>query len=597
MPLLRGTLAEHALARRIGDKPVTELEVADWAIQCLRGLADLLHARNVVHRDIKPSNLLLDDQRGIVIANFGVARDVERASDLTRTGDVVGSDLYMADEQRQRAATVTGKADVFALARTLHEVLTGKYSPLAGKGVAGKTGDILRRMGAQDPDDRPTASEAEAAFSKILAELRPASAPATGPAAPESAGLRKYRAELKAFLTSVDGLTDGRKERLADIAETADLDAAVCALVAEHLARDREVVQFAKRRAEVPVAEAESAGKLVEAAEAKRQAEAVQLEAGRFAADVARKEWEAAESKRVPLVRLTLTAQAGKYGVMLTEAAGYCRVKEVVAGGAAERGGMRVGDLVVTLDDLSCQGLRPPAIATMLQGALEHTVVVLRPAGSSILAGKSGADTPKTRDEGDAMPNFDGAADRFVDCGDGTVADKLRGLVWQQGDLGKDLNWADAKGYAKSLKLGGQVGWRLPTIAELGSLVDDRRPFGEKNAAVFRNGDRGFWSCTLHPTFAIESLYEQSAREVWSVDFYLGKRVNDPVTFDYRVRCVRTHDESPVAYGTVKKQVDKLKASARPRQSSVVPDAVQRNIDATWARRLSLIAKRRSHVD
>ncbi len=70
-----------------------------------------------------------------------------------------------------------------------------------------------------------------------------------------------------------------------------------------------------------------------------------------------------------------------------------------------------------------------------------------------------------------------------MDNGDGTVTDRATGLTWQQGDSGRDLDWAGALAYAESLELAGYDDWRLPNAKELQSIVDyTRAPTAEDPA-------------------------------------------------------------------------------------------------------------------
>lgn len=59
----------------------------------------------------------------------------------------------------------------------------------------------------------------------------------------------------------------------------------------------------------------------------------------------------------------------------------------------------------------------------------------------------------------------------FTDNNDGTVTDRNTGLMWKK-DEGPDMNWEDAMKYCEDLKLGGHADWRLPTIREIGTLLD-----------------------------------------------------------------------------------------------------------------------------
>lgn len=148
-----------SLAARVRAGGVSEERVRIWAAQALETLA-FLHERGICHRDIKPSNILLDDHDEVVLADFGVAH---RQSDprLTRTLETVGSAAYLAPELRRGDGSPSGKADVYALALTLHEALTGDERALrAGDGVDGTFGSLLSWMGTLDPAERPSAQEA-----------------------------------------------------------------------------------------------------------------------------------------------------------------------------------------------------------------------------------------------------------------------------------------------------------------------------------------------------------------------------------------------------------------------------------------------------
>ncbi|MEM7263071.1 MAG: serine/threonine-protein kinase, partial [Planctomycetota bacterium] len=81
---------------------------------------DHAHQRGIVHRDIKPANLLLDTLGEVWVTDFGLAKVDE--SDLTRTGDVVGTLRYMSPERFSGQCDAT--SDLYSLGVTLYELLT-----------------------------------------------------------------------------------------------------------------------------------------------------------------------------------------------------------------------------------------------------------------------------------------------------------------------------------------------------------------------------------------------------------------------------------------------------------------------------------------
>jgi Protein of unknown function (DUF1566) len=88
----------------------------------------------------------------------------------------------------------------------------------------------------------------------------------------------------------------------------------------------------------------------------------------------------------------------------------------------------------------------------------------------------------------------------FVDDGDGTVTDRMSGLMWQQRDDGQTRDWPAALAYCEALNLAGHGDWRLPNVKELQSIVDYRRHDPALDERFLKQTDhRGwFWSSTTH---------------------------------------------------------------------------------------------------
>jgi TolB-like protein/tRNA A-37 threonylcarbamoyl transferase component Bud32 len=131
MPYVQG----ESLRARMARGPRMEL---DEALRITREVADALaeaHANQVVHRDIKPENILLSGGHALV-ADFGIARALSAAEDetLTMAGLVVGTPAYMAPEQITAERSIDGRADIYALACILYEMLAG-VAPFASGSV------------------------------------------------------------------------------------------------------------------------------------------------------------------------------------------------------------------------------------------------------------------------------------------------------------------------------------------------------------------------------------------------------------------------------------------------------------------------------
>ena len=88
--------------------------------------------------------------------------------------------------------------------------------------------------------------------------------------------------------------------------------------------------------------------------------------------------------------------------------------------------------------------------------------------------------------------DYAGNAPAFKDNGDGTVTDRLTGLVWQKAD-GGEMTWEKAKDYAKALRLAGRKDWRLPTSMELFALTNQGMHGPAMDTSVFTRSEARYW--------------------------------------------------------------------------------------------------------
>lgn len=154
-------VAGVALRTRLASGPLSSVEVRRLALDVLEALSDAERAR-IVHRDVKPENVIAAPDGRYWLLDFGIARHLDLQS-LTATAAMGGPGTlgYAPPEQyRNRKREVDSRADLFALAVTIVECLTGRHpfrhgardAPEVIRRIEGTTLDVPRL--ADDPHER-----------------------------------------------------------------------------------------------------------------------------------------------------------------------------------------------------------------------------------------------------------------------------------------------------------------------------------------------------------------------------------------------------------------------------------------------------------
>ncbi|MFE6776140.1 Stk1 family PASTA domain-containing Ser/Thr kinase [Streptomyces sp. NPDC057702] len=208
MEYVAGCTLRDVLRERGALQPRIALDVAEPILAAL-GAA---HLAGLVHRDMKPENVLIGDDGRVKVADFGLVRTLDAATN-TSTGAVLGTVSYLAPEQIEHGTADT-RADVYACGVVLYEMLTGA-KPHTGTTPA----QVLYQQLHEDvpppsrgvPGLAPELDELVAGATARDPELRPAGA-----------------VELLGLLrTARSGLTDAQLDVAPPRAKAGTLDAPV----------------------------------------------------------------------------------------------------------------------------------------------------------------------------------------------------------------------------------------------------------------------------------------------------------------------------------------------------------------------------------
>jgi serine/threonine-protein kinase len=160
------------------------VEVARAILRQIANALEAAHARGIVHRDLKPDNVFLSSEGGatdlasVKVLDFGIAKLAkgDKPFAVTTTRELLGTPVYISPEQCKGAKNLDHRSDIYSLGCIAFEMLTGQPVFIADSlgeliashmfkeppaltdlepAVPPALADLVRRMLAKSPDDRP----------------------------------------------------------------------------------------------------------------------------------------------------------------------------------------------------------------------------------------------------------------------------------------------------------------------------------------------------------------------------------------------------------------------------------------------------------
>ena len=160
MPFLPGGTLRSRIRRR-GGLPLEEV------CRDLRDIAsalDYIHSLDIIHRDIKASNVLVGADGRCYLSDFGIARRTADATQLTSTGNVLGTVDYVAPELFETNRKADALSDLYSLGVLLYEMVTGQLPFTAENQIA----LVTMHMNKRPPAPRTIAPHVPAQVERVM---------------------------------------------------------------------------------------------------------------------------------------------------------------------------------------------------------------------------------------------------------------------------------------------------------------------------------------------------------------------------------------------------------------------------------------------
>lgn len=122
------------LEELLEEQPAIPLDICFAVVLNVCYGLEAAHGANLVHRDIKPANVIFTTSGGVKIADFGLAKAVDKLNAVTQHGKIIGTPAYMSPEQT-RGDEIGTQSDIFSLGVVTYEFAC-KTRPFDGRNYA-----------------------------------------------------------------------------------------------------------------------------------------------------------------------------------------------------------------------------------------------------------------------------------------------------------------------------------------------------------------------------------------------------------------------------------------------------------------------------